>query len=133
MLSRNCRAPDSPFSHVAARTVLGLIWSRRVPRVVLLIGAGLCWAGNVAARTLNAADKPNGKTGVASSGSCVKADPAGDAFQWPATLKLSIAQGAQAEELLFPSTMSPFCLAGLKAYESDRSELYDLTTGKRVG
>ena len=37
------------------------------------------------------------------------------------------------EELLLPSTPSEFCLVGLKPYESDRAELWNLRTGARVG
>jgi hypothetical protein len=53
--------------------------------------------------------------------------------RWPDKLSYSIPQPQQAEELLFPTAASPFCVAGLKPYESDGGELYDLTTGKRVG
>ncbi|MGE5191678.1 MAG: WD40 repeat domain-containing protein [Deltaproteobacteria bacterium] len=108
---------------------------RRLARAVLLVAVALPLAVNISARTLSAADKAKSKAkagGTAARWS-VKPDPPAEMVKWPDTLSYTIPQPQQAEELLFPGTSSPFCLVGLKPYESDRGELYDLTTGKRVG
>lgn len=63
----------------------------------------------------------------------VKADPPARPVSWPDTLKVSIAQPARQEEILFPSGHSEFCMVGLDAYESDKGELWNLATGTRAG
>ncbi len=63
----------------------------------------------------------------------VEPDPSESVLVWPDKLSLSIKQPSAHEEILFPTTLSPFCLVGLKPYESDRAELWDLAAGKRVG
>jgi hypothetical protein len=67
------------------------------------------------------------------AGWAVQADPPAAAVEWPATLSLNIAQPPQQEELLFPRQNSAFCVVGLAAYESNKAELWNLATGKRVG
>ena len=62
----------------------------------------------------------------------VKPDPPANPVKWPDKLSLDIAQSDRADELLFPSNLSEYVLAGLKHYESDGGELWNLTTGKRV-
>ena len=63
----------------------------------------------------------------------VKPDQPESRTEWPASLSFSIEQPPQQEEILFPTTPSEFCLVGLSAYESDRAELWNLSTGERVG
>lgn len=63
----------------------------------------------------------------------VQPDPPAEAVEWPATLKINIPQPQRNEEILFPRRESEFCLVGLSAYESERAELWNLATGKRVG
>lgn len=72
------------------------------------------------------------KAGTKSARWEVTADP-GTQVKWPDKLTTNIAQPTQHEEILFPSTPSEFCLVGLKPYESDRAELWNLAEGKRVG
>lgn len=90
--------------------------------VVAAVGVG---------RPLLAADKP--KAGATAARWQVKADPPAQRVKWPDKLKLSIVQPDHMEDLLFPKSDSEFVLASLKAYESERGELWNLTTGKRVG
>src|SRR5205823_3021612 len=71
--------------------------------------------------------------GAAAARWSVKPDPAAEPLKWPDTLTFSIPQPPQLEELLFPTTPSEFCLVGLKPNDSDRGELWNLATGKRVG
>jgi len=82
-------------------------------------------------RPLLAADKP--KAGAVAARWQVKPDPPAQRVKWPDKLKLSIVQPDHTEDLLYPRGESEFVLASLKAYESDRAELWNLTTGKRVG
>lgn len=63
----------------------------------------------------------------------VAVDPPAKAVPWPATLKLSIEQPARREEILFPTVSSEYCLVGINSNESDRGELWNLTTGNREG
>ena len=93
--------------------------------VAVLLGFSL-----LSASGLNAADVVQG--GTKSAMWEVIADP-GRVVEWPETLATTIPQPAQNEEILFPTTPSEFCLVGLKPYESDRAELWNLATGKRVG
>ena len=93
--------------------------------------AAVSVAGGWSVRDAVAADKP--KAGAAAARWGVKPDPPAEILKWPDSLKFSIPQPPQLEELLFPSTPSEFCLVGLKPYESDRGELWNLATGKRVG
>ena len=72
------------------------------------------------------------KAGTKSARWEVTADP-GRQVEWPDKLTTNIPQPTQHEEILFPSTPSEFCLVGLKPYESDRAELWNLAEGKRVG
>jgi hypothetical protein len=99
--------------------------------LVVLIGAGLLAVVDFSVESLNAADKP--KSGGAAARWGVKPDAPAQAVRWPDALEYSIPQPPQIEELLFPSTASEFCLVGLKPYESDRAELWNLRTGARVG
>jgi hypothetical protein len=103
---------------------------RRLALVVLL-GASLLAVLDFSVGSLDAADKP--KSGGTTARWGVKPDPPARAVQWPEALKYSIPQPPQMEELLFPGTSSEFCLVGLKPYESDRGELWNLRTGARVG
>lgn len=106
---------------------------KRLAPAINLLSTGLCVACIFSSGTLVAAPKPKAKAGVTAARWGVKPDPPAETLIWPETLKFAIPQPAQMDEILFPSTPSEFCLVGLKAYESDRGELWNLTTGKRVG
>src|SRR4051794_11539034 len=53
-------------------------------------------------------------------------DPPAKTVVWPAKLQLGMPQPPQFDELLFPSTESPYCLGGLGAYDSSQAVLVDL-------
>jgi hypothetical protein len=103
---------------------------KRLAIRALLLVTALCSASILGGQAA-AADKPKG--GGAAGRWGVKPDPPAEVLQWPETLKFTIPQPPNSDDVMFPTTPSQFCLTGLKAYESDQAELYDLTTGKRVG
>lgn len=103
-----------------------------IAKMALAASVVLLTVGGPFSGSLQAADKAQGK-GDAPARWGVKADPPASVVQWPETLDVSIPQPARFEELLFPTRTSEFCLAGLAAYESERAELWNLVTGKRVG
>ncbi|HVV99038.1 MAG TPA: WD40 repeat domain-containing protein, partial [Planctomycetaceae bacterium] len=70
---------------------------------------------------------------VKTAGWAMKPDPPASPVKWPEKLSLNIAQADRADELLFPTNLSEYVLSNLKHYESDGGELWNLTTGKRVG
>lgn len=106
---------------------------------LLLVSAGLWLAGDFSAGPLAAADKgkakanPKVKSGGTVARWAITADPPAEMIQWPDTLKFTIPQPQQRDDVLFSSTQSEFCLTNLKPYESDGAELWDLSTGKRIG
>lgn len=63
----------------------------------------------------------------------VKPDPPSQPIEWPASLSLNIQQPPRIEEILLPHGHSQFVLTGPDAYESQKAELWNLATGKRVG
>ena len=63
----------------------------------------------------------------------VKPDPPSQPIEWPAALSVNIQQPPRIEEILLPQGHSQFVLTGLDAYESQKAELWNLATGKRVG
>jgi len=108
------------------------MWFCKRPAIhALLLGAALVGASGFLTATAMAANKA--KAGGAAGRWGLKPDPPAETIKWPDTLKFTIPQPQQADDVLFPTTPSEFCLVGLKAYESDLGELYNLTTGKRVG
>lgn len=112
------------FSRLTARVLVRLL-------AVLWLTCGLTGTSIFAADKAKA--KAQAKPGGVPSRWGVKADPPAVPLKWPDKLKLSIPQPSRAEDLLFPSTASEFCVAGIGAYESDKAELWNLATGERVG
>jgi hypothetical protein len=109
--------------------------SRRAARAFVLMSAVVWLAGGLSGPTVLAADKAKAKakpSGVPTRWN-VKPDPPAGPLKWPEKLQLSIAQPARAEDLLFPSTPSEFCLVGVTLNDSDKAELWNLATGERVG
>jgi hypothetical protein len=105
---------------------------KRLAIPALLLGTALVAAISFYRESVaTAADKP--KAGGAAGRWGVKPDPPAEPLKWPETLNFTIPQPPNSDDVMFPTTPSQFCLTGLKAYESDQAELYDLTTGKRVG
>lgn len=101
-----------------ARTIASCQWTRIAnPALLLVVMTAMMTAEALA-------DTP---------GWNIKPDPPKSTIEWPEKLNLSIEQPPQAEELLFPTSPSEFCVAGLKAYESDKASLWNLATGKRMG
>src|SRR5579871_2662569 len=109
--------------------------SRRAACAFVLMSAVLWLACGLSGPTVLAADKAKAKAkpgGVPTRWN-VKPDPPAAPLKWPDKLQLSIAQPPRAEDVLFPSTQSEFCVVGLGGYESDKAELWNLVTGEKVG
>ncbi|MBS0205029.1 MAG: hypothetical protein JSS49_19145 [Planctomycetes bacterium] len=110
---------------------------RRATTVILTLKNGFVGLVLVSAVSLSAIDfaaaaDPVKPGGVAAHWK-VKPDPPTQPVEWPASLAVSIQQPPRIEEILFPQGHSPFCMVGLDAYESQKGELWNLATGKRVG
>ena len=117
----NRRACGLHIESMLGSTIRGAGPVRRLARAVILAGIALPLAMNISAGTLHAVDKstkPKSGTktraGETTGRWKVKPDPPAETISWPDTLKFSISQPQQAEELLFPRSSSPFCLVGLK-------------------
>lgn len=70
--------------------------------------------------------------GDAASGWSALSDPPAAALTWPSKLSISIELPSSSDKILFPRTPSEYCLSGIVGYESDRAELWNLASGKRV-
>lgn len=97
------------------------------PTFQFRLTASFAMATFVAAASLYAADRAK-----STAAWDVTADPPAEAVEWPAKLSVSIPMPQKRDELLFPTSPSIFCLAGLGHSGVEQAELWNLATGKRV-